>query len=164
MPRSKKQWREFHCTCKSKIKKYMDNEHRWWAKVSKKYPYSVCRECNEERTAVDVNDGELVGVGSFACGECNKERTAVDVNEGELVGVGSFACDSTEEEEQKEYTVMCRGIDTAECYGCGEHISPYKVNPLGRIKRITKKEHSCSRCKDGKIYPCPNKSRPPPDS
>ncbi len=132
MPRNKKQLREFCCTCKSRIKKYMNIEHRWKAKVSKKHPYSVCRVCNKERKAVDVNDEKMVGVGFFCC-DCGHE-----------------------------YTVICRRIDTAVCYKytswCSEENYPYKVYLRRRIKRQTDNEHSCSRCDDGEIYPCPNMS------
>ncbi len=99
---------------------------RWFKKVSPKNPVAVCRDCNEEKETVPVEEGEIVGVGSF---ECHCENA---------------------------YTVICRGIDTAMCYECEQESHPIRVNPRGIIKRKTSNLHSCSRCNHGKIKPCPN--------
>ena len=129
----KKVWREFLCEeCKPRIKKY--TVCRWLTKVSasEKNPKDVCRECKKEKEAVPVNEGEIVGVAKFVCDECDNE-----------------------------YTVICRGVDTALCYGmdyhCGAENSPISVNPRAKIRKKTDNEHSCSRCEHGKIKNCPNK-------
>ena len=101
---------------------------RWFKKVSVNHPFCVCRECGEKKPAVPVDEGEMVGVGKFVC-EC-----------------------------ENEYTVICRGVDRAECYECGVvDNSPQTVTPRDRIRRKTNKKHSCSRCRNGKIR-CPNLS------
>ena len=124
----KKVWREFLCEeCEPRIEKY--TVCRWFSKVSEKHPFFVCRECGEEKKAVPVDKGELVGVAKFVC-ECHNE-----------------------------YTVICRGMDTALCYYCGAENSPISVNPPRKIRRETSNEHSCSRCGHGKIKNCPNKGR-----
>ncbi len=121
--RAKKEWREFLCdTCIPRNKKYQ--VCRWFKKVSVNHPYAVCRECGEKKAAVEVEEGEMVGVGVFDC-QCGNE-----------------------------YTVLCRGVDTAKCYECRNENHPTRVTP-GDVYRKTKKKHSCSRCSHGGKR-CPN--------
>ncbi len=126
--RTKKKVREFLCeTCEPRSK---DNQDcRWFEKVSVKRPYDVCKGCDEEKAAVEVEKGELVGSGFFHC-----------------------QCDN-------EYTVRCRGIDTAKCYKCQRYNHPTRVTRLiywnRKKKKKTNNKHSCSRCSQGGNG-CPN--------
>ena len=137
MPKKvKKEWREFCCEdCEPRNKKY--KVCRWFQKVSVSYPFAVCRECKEEKPAVPVEEGELIGVAKFVC------KRAL----------------SLEQKCENEYTVICRGVDTALCYECEFENSPISVNPRSTINAKTDNKHSCSRCRHGKIRPCPNKAR-----
>lgn len=133
--------------CKPRTKKY--EVSRWFKKVSVNHPVAVCRECLEEKEAVPVNEGELVGVGFFDCISPDSDSSSTESD--------SSASSSTESDSScNQYTVLCRGIDTAICYECGEENHPITVNPRNRIRKKTNKKHSCSRCQHGRIKPCPN--------
>ncbi len=119
--RAKKKVREFLCeTCEPRYEKFRDV--RWFKKVSVNHPFALCNGCDEEKAAVEVEKGELVGIGFFHC-QCNNE-----------------------------YTVRCRGIDTAICYKCQKENHPVRISPLrwnkswNKKKTKTNNKHSCSRC------------------
>ena len=81
---------------------------------------------------------------------CGVEYEACPIGEEVGVGVCHFRCDCGH-----EYNVVCEMQDTAVCYECGVMVEPYEMEPLRRIKRKTKRTHSCSKC-NGKGR-CPNK-------
>lgn len=68
------------------------------------------------------------------------------------VGACKFECVNCE----NEYTVICRMVETAECYNCHEYNRPLNWAPPRDhvIQGETDNKHSCSRC-DGKGN-CPN--------
>ncbi len=92
----------------------------------------------------------MVGVYAFECTccDCDCDCECSDSDE--------FDCDC---EITQTYTVVCRGIDTAVCYGCRKENYPIRLTPRGFIQKKTNRKHSCSRCNNGKINPCPNRAR-----
>lgn len=155
MPRNRKVWREIFCP---------DCDHRWFAKVSKKRPFSKCKGCGEEREAVPVEEGQLVGVAHFKCkmklcANMYCTNKLYDIEQCKDRCCGTEYC-------HHEYVVICRGMDTAKCYKCFKPVidnhceldnpHPIRVTP-GTMKKKTAKKHSCSRCKNGKLFPCLNK-------
>ena len=164
--------RQFKCDC---------DGHAWYERVER----SLCRSCNEYGEVVPV--GEEMEYRQFMCENCNRRRwiamaevskcreckndgVLIPVNEEVGVFVCKFICDCSKQgcgcanhSEKYEYRVTCEMTDTAQCYRCRDsgrhehHVKPYGFLPRRSIKRMTDKEHSCSKCNGS--GDCPNLRR-----
>ena len=86
-----------------------------------------------------------------------KEGVEVDLDydsddDDEKVGACKFEC--INESCKNEYTVICRMMDSAECYKCHTYNRPLTWAPPREIESETGNPHSCSRCRG--VGKCPN--------
>lgn len=149
---------------------------RTWAE---KAAQSKCRVCDEEGERIAKE--EMKEMRQFKCRQCSGRTWDVRAEQSkcrkcgkmgefiqsmeEMVGVCKFRCGRC----KREFTVICRKKDRAECYGdkCkplekrDRLVESYEWTPRRRIKRDPRSEHkhSCTRCDepraDGSKH-CPN--------
>ena len=90
------------------------------------------------------------------CRICKELAKPIPEREGVRVYIFEFWCAKLD--CANKYTVVCRLQDGAVCYECRKLNKPHHAVPRDFIdrKKDSRHVHSCARCRNGEINPCPN--------
>ena len=111
-------------------------------------------QCNTE-SCKDEGKTWLKRTTEMNCNKCGEEATLIP--KGEEIGVLVFEFICGDDDCRDKYTVLCRWVDTADCYKCKrEDNPPTRFLPRRFIMKKSNKRHLCSRCKNKCEGNCPN--------